>query len=44
MRTPLARFLPALPLPLSTDGPCEAAGALLGVPYSADYKFCRPGD
>jgi hypothetical protein len=25
------------------DGPCEASGALLSVPYSADYAFLRKG-
>jgi hypothetical protein len=27
----------------AADGPCESAGALLSVPYSADYAFLRKG-
>ena len=26
------------------EGPCDAAGALLSVPYSAEYAFLKKGD
>ncbi len=26
------------------EGPCDAAGAFLSVPYSADYAFLKKGD